>query len=264
MTRIKLAFVSIFLSLATFLSGCGSMGSQVSIPIESEGRTVNMDAALHLPDGKVGPFPVIIFSHGSAQPWERMASYQRAFDVFLEKGYAVLYFHRRGYGGSGGQHNEPICRSDTNESGLRAAVRDVGAVLKYVKTNGSLDSSRIVLAGQSRGGMLSTVAAAFFPGEGIRGVVSFSGGWTSCFREFNHGALKFTSRGAKVKNLWLYSQGDTYVSEEHARGYADTFTQVGGDLEFKMYPSSAGGHAIYDYPDYWKGDVSGFLEKIMR
>lgn len=266
--KLAKAFVlSITVALALLSAGCGSMGAQVWIPMESDGKQYKLEATLHLPEGKTGPFPVVIFSHGSWYPSSRQINfnYSRAFGFFLEEmGYAVLYFYRRGYASSEGELNEPLCRSATNESGLRAAVRDVQAAIQYAKKHPSLDSSRIGLAGHSRGGFLSTITAAFTPDDGIRGVVNIAGNWTTCSRNFNYAALKFTAGGRNVRNLWLYSQGDTFATETHARAYADTFKAAGGNLEFKMYPPNAGAHEIYDYPNHWKEDVRQFLEKVMK
>ena len=264
MKSFKILFASV-LTLVTMLSGCGSMGTNVKIPMESEGKQYKLDARLYLPEGKKGPFPVVIFSHGGGYSGRQMHDfYHRAIGMFVEDGYAVIHANRRGYGRSEGGHNEPLCKRDTNESGLRAAVRDTLEVLEYVKNETLFDSSKVIFAGHSRGGMISTMTAASTPYVGVRGVISLAGGWTSCFPGFNHGALRFTSTLRKVKNLWLYSQGDSYFNEISMRGYVDTFTQAGGDVEFKMYPPSAGGHEIYDFPNYWKKDVQKFLEEVMK
>ena len=268
MKSFETLFVILVVALVAMLSGCGSMGTSVKVPMESDGKQYKLDAKLYLPEGKKGPFPVVIFSHGSWYPNGRQISfnYSRAFNFFVEEmGYAVIYLYRRGYASSEGENNEPLCKRDTNESGLRAAVWDVRAALEYVKKEAVFDSSKVILAGHSRGGIISTVTAAFTPHEGIRGVVNIAGNWTTCFRNFNYEAIQATSAGKrKVKNLWLYSQGDTFANEIHARGYADTFTRVGGDVELKMYPPSAGGHDIYDYPNYWKKDMQKFLEEVMK
>lgn len=264
-TSIRIVILAVLVSI---LSACGTMGAGVNIPMNDDGKRIELSASLYTPEGKKGPFPVVIFSHGSWYPDSRMIAfnYHNIFSFFEERGYAVLYVYRRGYGSSGGKNNEPLCKGSTNESGLRAAGADVQAALEYVKRNPSLDSSRIILAGHSRGGLLSTVVAAFIPDDGIKGVVNFSGNWTTCFRQFNYNALKFTSTGLKkkVKNLWLYAEGDSFVNETQARGYAETFIQAGGNLEFKIYPLGAGGHDLYDHPSYWKKDVQSFLEKVMK
>ena len=58
--------------LVSLTSACGSMGSQVWIPRESPmervGHKYNLDATLHLPEGKKGPFPVVILNHVDRTP----------------------------------------------------------------------------------------------------------------------------------------------------------------------------------------------------
>ena len=64
---------------------------------------LRLEAYLYEPKG-TGPFPVVIFNHGSRQGLERAERpFQYIGALLTEAGYAVLVPERRGYGKSDGQ-----------------------------------------------------------------------------------------------------------------------------------------------------------------
>ena len=87
---------------------------------------------------------------------------------------------RRGRGASDGEHaeHEGACLHETLNPGLMRGIEDVDAAMAYVRAQPWADSDRVVIAGQSRGGILSVAYAAERPGV-VRAVINFAGGWTS-------------------------------------------------------------------------------------
>src|SRR5439155_19545290 len=92
---------------------------------------------------------------------------------------------RRGRGGSEGLYDGGFGRDraqgyacDTTLSGAGAdrAVRDVEAAMDAILAMTFVDRSRVVIGGQSRGGILSVAYAGRRP-EQVKGVVNFVGGW---------------------------------------------------------------------------------------
>jgi dienelactone hydrolase len=73
-----------------------------------------------------------------------------------------------------------------------------------------VDRDRVVIGGQSRGGILS-VAYGGLHGEQVRGVINFVGGWSGsrCMSDVNPELFK---RGARYpgETLWLYGEGDPF------------------------------------------------------
>ena len=97
--------------------------------------------------------------------------------------------------------------------------------MAYLRTQPWADPARMLVAGQSRGGILSVVYAAERPGT-VRGAINFAGGWTSqrgdeSGRGFNAGAFAAAAGRPRVPMLWLYAEQDTYYSATWIRRYHD-------------------------------------------
>ena len=151
------------------------------IPIKESSATageklIKLEATLYKPEGK-GPFPIVIFSHGSTG--------------------------RRGM--SEGIYDEPeYCGPGPAAQGIDNAITDTDAVVAYVKTLPFVDSSRILLSGISRGGFLSIIYASKQP-KGVFGVVNFVGGWLGdkCPGKFNQQSFESAGATLRIPALWL-------------------------------------------------------------
>ncbi len=87
-----------------------------------------------------GPFPAVVLAHGSG-PVNRHAGAWTGF--FLEQGFAVLGFDKRGVGGSTG---------DWRQATYRELAGDVGAALAWLKAQPNIDKERIGLSATSQSG----------------------------------------------------------------------------------------------------------------
>ena len=121
------------------------------------------------PDRFKGPRPVIVNVHGGpegqSRPW-----YLGATNYYLmELGVAVLYPNVRGSTGFGKTFvalDDGFKREDS--------YRDLETLLDWIKTQPTLDGSRILVTGGSYGGHMAFVAATRFP-EKLAAVVSVVG-----------------------------------------------------------------------------------------
>ena len=89
--------------------------------------------------------------------------------------------------------------------------------MDYFISQPFVDPSRIVLAGEEHGGLLSIVYAARHPGK-ISAVLNFSGGWWP--ETYRGGAIntgEFADAGgtARTPTLWLYADGDAFTPLAH-------------------------------------------------
>lgn len=97
-------------------------------------------------------------------------------------------------------------------------MSDVLAFRKVLTQRDDLDMSKVILAGQSRGGFLPLALAAeeFL---GALGVINYSGGWYSerCGAGYNQ--AKFSEFGEKLRipTLSIYGNNDNYYSASHVR-----------------------------------------------
>lgn len=114
---------------------------------------------LYLPPARFpGPRPVIIDIHGGPQLQAR-PSYAGRYNYYLnELGIAVIFPNVRGSDG----FSKSFLALDNGPS--RAdAVKDIGALLDWIKTQPQLDSERVMLRGDSYGGYLALAVAAAEP-----------------------------------------------------------------------------------------------------
>ena len=137
-----------------------------------------------------GPYPTIIFNHGSTGQGRNKALYSRTCcpavvgSYFVERGWMILFPQRRGRGKSGGRYGEGLapdgpgysCDVELALAGFERAVEDVDAVMRHVRERPDADQNQLVIGGVSRGGILS-IAYAGMRQAIFRGAINFNGGW---------------------------------------------------------------------------------------
>ena len=240
----------------------------VRIPVIDTGdfgsRRITLEATVYRPGGD-GPFPVLVLNHGSTggNPAIVKATWPAARQArfFLERGFAVVAPMRRGRGASDGDYGETYgCASVSLSSGLARAVEDVDGVLAWLDRQSWADTSRLLMAGISRGGFLSVVYAGERP-QRVKGVVNFVGGWTSerCdpYGDFNAASFKAAGRAARVPMLWLYGDLDHYYRPAAIRAYYDAFIAAGGQGALHIYPRY--GHDIANHTALWEATADAYL-----
>src|SRR5438045_302808 len=152
---------------------------RVRIALES-GRTI---AATTLrPEGQ-GPFGAVILNHGvSASARERARESSdlliNAAAVFARRGYVVVMPLRRGFGATGGDMAEDpgSCSNPDYKSAEQNAADDVMAAYDYARSLPYVDGNRMILAGQSAGGMVSVFTAGMRQPQGLVAVLAFAAG----------------------------------------------------------------------------------------
>jgi len=214
------------------------------------------------------PAPTVIFSHGSTDNVARktvlrpeaMARY------LLGQGWAVAAPMRRGRGQSEGQFLEPSDRSISSERQVKAALLDLDATVGALRRRPDVDAKRIVVMGQSRGGLLSILYAGDKP-ERVAGAVNFAGGWwgQNVDRGFNAKRLEAAGRGARVPTLWLYAANDGYYDAQHIKRNHQAFVDAGGKAELVLVErAGANGHGLINHPALWEGPLSAYLGPFAR
>lgn len=255
---------------------------QQMVPLTIDGEAVRLELFTYVPSGE-GPFPTLIFHHGSTGSGRDPASFRRTFEYtrlvefFNERGWAVATPWRRGRGGSDGLYDEGFdpdrtrgytCMREFSEPGADRALRDIDAVTKAILDMPFVDKSRVVVGGQSRGGILAIAYAGMRP-EYFKGVINFVGGWygfpSQCDTTpaMNQDIFK---RGAAYKHptLWLYANKDTFYPLSFSRANFDAFTGAGGHGSFHEYEPRAGqnGHFLVAWPDLWLDEIDTYLDKV--
>jgi pimeloyl-ACP methyl ester carboxylesterase len=249
--------------------------SVMRVPVVSGVEQAYIEVTVFKPEG-VGPFPVLVLSHGSprsaearrAEGRQRMAAQS---ERFVAMGFAVLVPTRRGYGGSGGEWAEAYGRCNAPDyyaAGLETA-RDLRAAVDAVRGEPWADTGRVVLAGQSAGGF-GSLAAASGEFRGLVGVVNFAGGRGSlspgqvCGEAQLVEAMARYGRSTRVPALWIYSRNDQFFGPALARRMHAAFVHSGGRAEFIEAPAiGLDGHGYFARAmDDWAPRVEEFLGRI--
>jgi len=255
----------------------------VSVPVslkELYGRpqTRTMYLTLFRPKGK-GPFPLAVISHGRAVSREQRAapSYQRlesASRFLVRKGFLVIVPTRVGYGATGQDFDpeETSLGKGRDYSQLAdAASTQVLAAVDYGRAMADVDPSRIVLVGQSVGG-LATVASAARNPPGVVAAINFAGGAGGDPERhpgtpLDPGQLKDLYRDlgktARVPMLWIYTQNDRYFGPDCSQAWAKAFAAAGGQVDYRLLPAfRANGHELFaEGCDLWMPLVEEYLKQ---
>lgn len=248
------------------------------MPVTIDGRQVRLATKIYKPAGD-GPFPTLIFHHGSTGTGRNPAIFDRFFDPvplsqwFVQRGWAVALPSRRGRGGSEGYYDEGFhipreagysCEPSLSLPGAERALRDIDAATDAILALPFVDRSRVVVGGQSRGGILAVAWAGRQP-EKIRAVINFVGGWmgTSCNTASTINTELFAKGAAfRAETLWLYGENDPYYQLSHSRGNFAAFLAAGGKGAFHEFtpPQGRDGHSIVFFPNLWAEPVSAYLK----
>lgn len=278
-TRAIFILWSCLLSPLAVAQTSGLVAEHIATQLVEDGKPVRLELIVHKPQG-AGPFPTVVFNHGSTgrgdnpELFRRSWSSSAAANYFSERGWMVIFPQRRGRGASEGRYDEGFepdrsrysCEPAHSLPGVDRAIQDLDAVMAHVRTRPDVVQSRILLAGQSRGGILSIAYAGERPDMFV-GVVNFVGGWMGdrCQNAVQINTATFT-RGAKFPRptLWLYGEVDPFYTLSHSKSNFEAFVGAGGKGRFESYwvPGQNAGHTVLMHPRLWTDEVTNYLEAI--
>ena len=242
--------------------------------IPSSESGVRLEVVAAKPNGE-GPFPTVVFNHGSTGSGQNRALYSRTVapaivaSSFVERGWMVLFPQRRGRGKSGGVYGEGLasdgsgysCDVDIAITGFDRAVEDVDAVVNYLRDRSDVNQDKLIIGGVSRGGILAIAYAGMRPGT-FRGAINFNGGWLgrACpNHEIVNPMLFERGASAGISTLWLHGSYDQYYRIGHCRGNFERFLSAGGQGTFVAAPM---GHALMFKPALWKEHLDRYLHDL--
>jgi dienelactone hydrolase len=234
-----------------------------SVSVAIDGTTVKLSTVTYRPTGD-GPFPTLIFHHGSGN-FERPYDPKAVAQWFVARGWLVIAPSRRGRGGSDGLDEEGASCSEARAAeGADRALGDIEAVTPALITQPFVDRSRIAVGGQSRGGILSVAWSGKHPE--VRAVVNFVGGWMDT-RTCRHGVAinrNLLNRGVTwgQPSLWLYGDKDLFYPLEDTKANFGAFLAAGGKAawhDYKPLGEGLNGHQIGLAPQLWTADLEAYL-----
>ena len=231
---------------------------------------VKLKTTVFKPPGD-GPFPLVVMNHGKSTGNPHFQSRARFLNLSAEMvrlGYVVILPNRKGVAGSGGVYMGGGCAV----TGMaRAQADDVLATLAFAAKLPYVDARRVLLMGQSHGGMTALAFAARPAYPGVLGVVNFAGGnksddcngWENNMRD----AFGEWGRSAAYPSLWFYGDNDSYFPPRVYRPAHAAYVAAGAKaelVEFGVFaPGDAHGMAghIEGVP-IWLPRVKDFLARL--
>lgn len=257
------------------LGGAAITGGPDTVTFASGGLTLH--GLLWKPKGP-GPFPAIMYSHGSGSDY---SAESRALGAFYRRnGFVFFLPYRRGSGLSSdvapyildvldsvGRASGPEARSARMAGYLTGPhLDDAMAGVAYLKTLPFVDHQRIVASGNSFGGIVSQLLAS--RDLGLRAVINSAGAaqtWTesSHLRE----ALLAAAAHARVPVLLMQAANDYDLTPSRVLGEA--MTAAGHANTVRFFPpfgtTTAEGHSFgYFGSLIWGDTVLAFLRQQKR
>lgn len=210
----------------------------VMIPATFGSKTIELETTIFKPSG-TGPFPLVIMNHGKALGNPRNQNRDRFIVLsreFVKRGYAVVVPMRKGFSKSSGDYID--CGCDMTAHGQTQAD-DLQNTLDYLRTQPWADSERVVVAGQSYGG-LTALAFGTRQYPGVKGMINFAGGlkmhggdcrWQQSLVQ------AFASYGAKttLPSIWFYGENDNHFGPDLAQRLHNAYVQAGGNARLVAY-----------------------------
>ncbi len=241
----------------------------IMLPVSVNGTALQLETTLFKPPGE-GPFPLLLMNHGKdkgkpmQQQRDRFLSMSREF---VKRGYAVAVPMRKGFSRSTGTYSDLGCNMKDNG---QMQADDVEAALTSLVHLPWVDSSRILVAGQSYGGLAAMAfGTRHFPG--VRGLLNFAGGLridgSSCDWKSSL-VTAFASYAAKTSlpSLWFYGANDSYFDHPLAQRLQDAYQSAGGAsqlISFASFKSDA--HGLVGSRDgvtIWWPETERFLKQL--
>lgn len=256
----------------------------IDVPATGEWPATRMPAELFLPAG-AGPFPVVVYSHGRASKPEERAALKAPIPrghagYWMRRGFAVVAPTRPGYGAVGGADRERsgtrIEKDGSCGGALRIAAAGeasavaVAAAVDWSRAQSWAAKDRILLVGQSVGGLATVLAAAKGP-PGVVGAVNFSGGaagypkerpGASCGEAALTEVLRRAGRGARVPSLWLYAENDRYWGKDAPQMWHAAYAAGGSPTRFVLtapVPGDDGHKLMLRGGRLWSDHVDPFV-----
>lgn len=253
--------------------------------VEISSGALRLKALLWTPPGP-GPFPAVLFNHGSGGPDAAHTAglpiteaAEKLGPLFVKHGYAFLFLFRRGQGLSADQapFMQNVLQREETSKGKEARqhlqfilltteqLDDVIAALSFLKTVPRVDAKRIAVVGHSFGGQLTLLAVE--RDKTVRAAVTFAAAADSWGRSAELREELLTAvRQATVPIMFIQAEND--YSTAAGRALSAELERMHKPHLLEIYrrvgqTPDDGHNAVYLAIPLWEPDVFRFLDEYV-
>jgi carboxymethylenebutenolidase len=248
--------------------------SQVQTVAFSNGDR-ELHGLLYKPDGP-GPFPAVLYNHGSAPGLANNQAFDAIAPIFLERGWAFFAPYRRGQGLS--VDAGPYIMDEINAARRRGGMSDAAetmtrllstdhlddqlAALVWLKAQPFVRGDAIAVMGNSFGGIQAVLGAA----QGSYCAAVDAAGGAESWDEAPELQDLLTRTVERAKPPVFFFQAENDFNLEPSRTLFAARHRAGLPAVLKIYPaygwSRRDGHSFpYRGVSVWRDDVMQFLER---
>lgn len=258
------------------LLSAGSFGQSKPDTVTFQSGSLHLKGLLWKPAGN-GPFPAMMYNHGSEKQPERFLT--KLPQAFVEKGYAFFAPFRRGQGMSKGQGRYIIEQADSASFAggpparfaliIRlhetSQLQDQLAALSFLRSQAFIDPKRVGLIGISFGGIQTMLMAQ--QSLGLKAALNFAG--AAMMWEKSPDVAAWMEKGAaNVKIPVYFIQAENDFSTKPSLVLSEAMKRSGKPCAVKIYPARGttpmDGHTFIDAIDSWGPDIFPQLELWMN
>ncbi len=246
--------------------------------VEFPSGSLTLHGALYVPQGR-GPFPAVIYNHGSAAGMLSKEAFDALGPVFVQRGWVFFGPYRRGQGLSasagpfiGDQIDAAIKRGGIAQGAATMTrlletdhLDDQLAALAWLRTQPFVDAKRIAVAGNSFGGVEAVLGAE--RAEYCAAVDSAGGAQSWAQAPVLRDRMTRAVRASRAPIFFFQAENDYDLAP--SRILSDAMRGAGKLYALKIYPaygrSRQDGHTFgYFGSKLWADDVFGFLNQHCR
>ena len=262
----------------TYIALCGGVPLHAQETVSFNSGDKVLKGLLYKPSGP-GPFPAILYNHGSAPGMLSKQAFDALGPAFVSRGWVFFGPFRRGQGlsASAGAFIADQIKAAEKTGGTSAAaaeavrllqtdhLNDQLAALAWLQQQSFVQAHRIAVAGNSFGGIEVVFAAE---GAHYCAAIDSAGGAQSWAQAPQlQSAMTRAVRNSKIPIFFFQAANDYDLSPSNTLSTA--MKDAGKPYELKIYPaygqSTQEGHTFgYFGASIWADDVFRFLNSYCR
>jgi len=268
MRIVRVLFLGLLLNFGSSVLANEVPGKEI---VKFKNGALSLGGVIYKPKG-IGPFPAILYNHGSAPGMLNDHVSDRLGPVFAKKGWVFFMPYRRGQGlsASAGPYVMDEVEAAEKKGGMPAAaatmtrllktdhLSDQLAALDWLKKQSFVQPNQVAEFGNSFGGIETVLGTQH--GKYCAAIDASGGAMSWDSAPMLQTTMIEAVRNSQVPVFFFQAENDFNLSP--SKTLSAEMKKAGKPYELKFYPSF--GKAAKDGSDIWGDDVFSFLTKFCQ